>query len=73
MRYVSRLLTDMIDRGVEVAEVRQEVSDAYVDAAHDHMVWTHRGMTNWYRNTNGHVVNMRFPRWLGDQLPPEPW
>ena len=60
MRYVARLLTDMIDRGVDVAEVRQEVSDAYVadvDAAHDRMVWTHHGMTNWYRNTNGRVVN----------------
>ena len=40
-------------------ECRQDVHDAYnerVDAAHANMVWTHRGMTNWYKNAEGRVT-----------------
>jgi 4-hydroxyacetophenone monooxygenase len=40
-------------------EVRREVHDAYnerVQQAHARMIWTHKGMTNWYRNTHGRVV-----------------
>ena len=60
MRYVARLLTAMVDDGVGTLEVRDDVARAYrdeVDAAHAEMIWTHRGMTNWYRNTAGRVVN----------------
>ncbi len=27
-----------------------------MDAAHAELVWTHPGMTNWYRNAKGRVV-----------------
>ncbi len=40
-------------------EVRADVHDAYnerVQAAHEKMIWTHKGMTNWYRNSRGRVV-----------------
>lgn len=40
-------------------EVRQDRHDAYnqrVQAAHDRMIWTHKGMSNWYRNAQGRVV-----------------
>ena len=60
MRYVARLLAGMVDRGVATLEVRDEVAQDYreeVDAAHERMIWTHRGMTNWYRNAAGRVVN----------------
>ena len=29
-----------------------------VDAMHARMVWTHKGMTNWYRNQAGRVVSI---------------
>jgi 4-hydroxyacetophenone monooxygenase len=44
---------------VAAVECRPEVCDAYnerVDAAHERMIWTHPGMTNWYRNERGRVV-----------------
>ncbi len=40
-------------------EVRREVADddtRRVDAAHAAMIWTHPGMSNWYRNDAGRVV-----------------
>lgn len=40
-------------------EVRQDVHDAYnarVQDAHARMIWTHKGMSNWYRNARGRVV-----------------
>ncbi|SOY68887.1 Uncharacterized monooxygenase y4iD [Cupriavidus taiwanensis] len=44
--------------GFEI-EVRQDVHDSYnarVQAAHARMIWTHKGMSNWYRNAKGRVV-----------------
>ena len=60
MRYVARLIAGMLDAGATAIEVRPEVAAAYdaeVDAAHAGMIWTHPGMTNWYRNAAGRVVN----------------
>ena len=40
-------------------EVKPEVNAAFnerVQAAHDGMIWSHRGMSNWYRNEHGRVV-----------------
>lgn len=40
-------------------EVRRDIHDAYnerVQDAHGRMIWTHKGMTNWYRNSRGRVV-----------------
>ena len=42
-----------------VLEVRREVHDEYVarvDAEHEQLIWTHPGMTNWYRNRHGRIV-----------------
>ena len=39
-------------------ECRADVYERYnreVDARHARMVWTHKGMTNWYRNRHGRV------------------
>ena len=30
--------------------------NAQVDAAHENMVWTHEGMTSYYRNDRGRIV-----------------
>lgn len=40
-------------------EVRRDRHDAYnlkVQDAHSKMIWTHKGMSNWYRNAHGRVV-----------------
>ena len=40
-------------------EVRQDVHDEYneaIDAAHENMVWTHPGMSTYYRNDQGRIV-----------------
>lgn len=39
--------------------LKPEVNAAFnerVQAAHDRMIWSHRGMSNWYRNEHGRVV-----------------
>lgn len=59
VRYVVDLLTQMIDRGIDVVDCRREVCDRYmssVDAAHAKMIWSHPGVDTWYRNAAGRVV-----------------
>ncbi len=49
----------MAERDIAAVEVRREVCDAYnerLDAAHERMIWTHPGMTTYYRNATGRVV-----------------
>jgi 4-hydroxyacetophenone monooxygenase len=59
-RYISTALVGMIERGLAVIDVRPEVHDDYirqVDAEHEAMIWTHPGMTTYYRNKNGRVFS----------------
>jgi 4-hydroxyacetophenone monooxygenase len=58
VRYVARMLVEMVERGIEAVDVKREVHDAYVrrfDALHEELVWAHPGMRNWYRNAAGRV------------------
>jgi 4-hydroxyacetophenone monooxygenase len=58
-RYVSSLLQEMFRRDIGSVECRQDVHDTYnerVDEAHERMVWTHPGMSTYYRNSRGRVV-----------------
>lgn len=58
-RYITDLLATMAARDLAVVEVRPEVEQEYRrrhDEAHARMLWTHPGMTNWYRNDAGRVV-----------------
>ena len=57
-RYLAELLVQMVDGRIASVDCR-DVHDRYndeVDAAHARMIWTHRGMRNWYRNASGRVV-----------------
>ncbi|MFV0309908.1 MAG: flavin-containing monooxygenase [Desertimonas sp.] len=57
--YVRGVLAKMFRRGIGSVECRQDVHDRYnadVDAAHANMVWSHPGMTTYYRNSRGRVV-----------------
>lgn len=59
VRYIMDLLAKMADGDLGAVEVRQDVHDAYndrVDTAHESMVWTHPGMSTYYRNERGRIV-----------------
>ncbi|MBR0714617.1 NAD(P)/FAD-dependent oxidoreductase [Bradyrhizobium liaoningense] len=59
-RYISACLVDMIEQNVAAIDVRPDVLDDYVrkvDAEHEAMIWTHPGMTTYYRNKNGRVFS----------------
>ena len=59
-RYIATCLIEMIERGIAAIDVRQEVLDHYVrkvDAEHETMIWTHPGMTTYYRNKSGRVFS----------------
>lgn len=59
-RYITACLVDMIEHGVAAIDVRQEVHDRYVrevDREHEQMIWTHPGMTTYYRNSRGRVFS----------------
>lgn len=57
--YIVQLVIAMIERSLGAVEVREDVADCYVrrvDAEHDKLIWTHPGMTNWYKNAAGRVT-----------------
>ncbi len=59
MNYVLRLLEMRFENNAKSVEVRRDVFDTYnqkLDDAHDKMIWTHPGSTNWYQNKRGRVV-----------------
>ncbi len=59
MHYVTDAIQTMLDRQIGALECRSDVLDRYVaavDAAHERMVWTHPGMSTYYRNEQGRVV-----------------
>ncbi|MBP2371084.1 flavin-containing monooxygenase [Pseudonocardia parietis] len=60
VRYITDLVVTMAEKGLRTVEVWPEVEDDYTrrhDEAHARMLWTHPGMTNWYRNADGRVVS----------------
>lgn len=55
-RYISSAIAELLGDDLAAIEVKQDVHDEYnerVDAEHAELIWTHPGMTNWYRNKNG--------------------
>jgi 4-hydroxyacetophenone monooxygenase len=59
-RYITACLVQMIERGIAAIDVRADVHDDYVrkvDAEHAQMIWTHPGMTTYYRNSQGRVFS----------------
>jgi len=60
-RYIATCLVQMAERGIAAIDVKPEVHDAYVrkvDAEHEQMIWTHPGMSTYYRNPHGRVVSV---------------
>jgi len=59
VRYICEALREMIENRWDELEVKQEPFDDYnakVDAEHRGMVWSHPGVTSWYKNKKGRVV-----------------
>ena len=57
--YILRSLATMVDKDLGAIDCRPEVQERWisdVDAAHAQMVWTHPGMSTYYRNNRGRVV-----------------
>jgi 4-hydroxyacetophenone monooxygenase len=60
-RYIAGCLVRMIEQGIAAIDVRQDVHDAYVrrvDREHEGLIWTHPGMSTYYRNRKGRVVSV---------------
>lgn len=57
----------MIEQDVAAIDVRQEAHDdcvQKVDAEHEAMIWTHPGMTTYYRNKSGRVFSAMLWRFV---------
>ncbi len=60
-RYICSSIAAMADAGARSIEVRRGPHDDYVervDAEHEQLVWTHPGMSTYYRNAAGRVVSV---------------
>ncbi len=60
-RYITGCLVGMIERNIATIDVKRPVHDAYmarVDAEHDCMIWSHPGMSTYYRNKKGRVFSV---------------
>jgi 4-hydroxyacetophenone monooxygenase len=60
VRYIVDVITKMVRGGIGAVECQADAHDNWVeqvDAAHSTMVWSHPGMTTYYRNKRGRVVN----------------
>ncbi|MBV8918896.1 flavin-containing monooxygenase [Bradyrhizobium sp.] len=58
VRQMMPALRELYEGRYRTLECRAEVYERYnrvVDERHGRMVWTHKGMTNWYRNRHGRV------------------
>jgi 4-hydroxyacetophenone monooxygenase len=59
VRYVTACLRALLERGLASMECKQEVHDDFnrhLDERMKRMVWSHPGMTSWYKNSKGRVT-----------------
>ena len=57
-RYVTGCLVEMAEQGIETIECREDRRTDYtaeIDALHEELIWTHPGMSTYYRNAKGKV------------------
>ncbi len=58
VRHVMSGIRELLSKQHHSIEVRQDVSDSYnktVDDLHGRLVWSHKGVRNWYKNDQGRV------------------
>jgi len=59
VHYLAELIGLMRAKAAGAVEAREEVFEEYnadLDRAHANMIWTHPGMSTYYRNARGRVV-----------------
>lgn len=59
VRYVCDALVTMIEQDIAAIDVKRSAHDEYVhavDERHADMIWTHPGVSTYYRNSKGRVV-----------------
>ena len=59
-RYICECVVKMIEQNIATLSVKQSVHDAFVvkvDALHQQLIWTHPGVSTYYRNKHGRVVS----------------
>jgi 4-hydroxyacetophenone monooxygenase len=59
VRYVMGCLKALVESGRHALECRAEVHDAFnakLDETLAKMVWSHPGMSSWYKNSRGKVT-----------------
>lgn len=57
--YIARVLVGLNAKGLKTVEPTPAAFERYnhdIDAAHDHMIWSHPGVRSYYRNSAGRVV-----------------
>ena len=60
-RYIAGCITKLIELGKRTIECKQAALEEYIDrldAAHEELIWTHPGMSTYYRNKHGRVVSV---------------
>lgn len=60
-RYITGCLVSMLEQGIAAIDPKTDALDDYVrrvDAEHEAMIWTHPGMSTYYRNAKGRVVSV---------------
>jgi 4-hydroxyacetophenone monooxygenase len=61
MTLIMQAMHFVIENNYHSVECRQEVHDEYakrVDEEHEHMVWTHKDVNSWYKNSRGRVWSL---------------
>jgi 4-hydroxyacetophenone monooxygenase len=59
VRYAMGCLRELLGRNRAAMDCKPDVCDDYIarfDAAHAKLVWSHPGMTSWYKNAKGRVT-----------------
>ena len=60
-RYITDAVARMIEAGIGSIEPKQRVHDEFVklvDERHAELIWSHPGMSTYYRNSHGRVVSV---------------
>jgi 4-hydroxyacetophenone monooxygenase len=60
-RYISKMVVELVEHGLASMECTKDAHDLYVqkvDDEHSQLVWTHPGMSTYYRNASGRVVSV---------------
>ena len=60
-RHITACMARIVECGARVIEADNDATKANIaatDAAHERMIWTHPGMSTYYRNANGRVVTV---------------